>query len=814
MKSRNLGEVVVTARESRGMTTTSVIGQDAMIHLQPSSFTDLVGLLPGFVSKDPDMGRANLIRLREPAGGNSDNYNTSSLGTSFVIDGVPVNTHATMLVTPDSNHTDRITTGKGVDMRSLSTDDIESVEIVRGIPSAEYGDLTSGLVKIRRKQGATPFEARFKADMQSQLLYLGKGFRPSGDDWVFNLSGDYLDSKVDPRNNRENFKRVTFSIRSNFDREYDNNWNLVWGSSLNYNATFERDKNDPDITVNNTIDYYTNDIHRIAWNNTLSLQRNLRTFFRSLSLTTGVSYSDEHLVQQKSVASTRLYPMPVSTLPGEHYVGFLPMLYTADYNVYSRPLTLYVKLSSRFRYNLSSFGGWLRAGGEWNCSKNYGKGAVYDLMRPLTAGNNSRPRPFNAVPATSQLSFYIEDETTIHLGLHNVNLQAGLRETQLTGLDNRYYLTGRCYLDPRVNLKWEFPEISLSGSPLMIEAGGGFGLHTMMPPAAYLYPEPLYTDIVQLNYYHNNEQWRSMNVKTFVDDRTNYDLRAARNLKWEIRTDISYHGNRLSITYFREKMDDAFRYSTQLLYHTYNRYDASGYYPATGGAPTIDRLPFATETRISTISRPTNDSRINKEGFEFTFSSARIPVARTRVTVNGAWFRTTLTNSGGLWYKPTIIVNNRELFYAGFYNDPDGSVYRSFNTNITFDTDIPRLSLNVSLTMENMWFTSNRTLPRSGTPLYFASADGSISPWQPQLADDPYLGQLIRTYTSTAFEENRIPYVSSVNLKATKYFLRNRIGIALYVNRIISITPDYERFGQIQRRYTTPYFGMELNLRI
>lgn len=30
----------------------------------------------------------------------------------------------------------------GVDMRMISTDDIESVEIIRGIPSVEYSNLT------------------------------------------------------------------------------------------------------------------------------------------------------------------------------------------------------------------------------------------------------------------------------------------------------------------------------------------------------------------------------------------------------------------------------------------------------------------------------------------------------------------------------------------------------------------------------------------------------------------------------------------------------------------------------------------------
>lgn len=61
-------------------------------------------------------------------------------------------------------------------MRAISTDNIESVEIVRGIPSAEYGNLTSGMVKIKRITRSTPFTARFKADEYSKLFSAGKGF--------------------------------------------------------------------------------------------------------------------------------------------------------------------------------------------------------------------------------------------------------------------------------------------------------------------------------------------------------------------------------------------------------------------------------------------------------------------------------------------------------------------------------------------------------------------------------------------------------------------------------------------------------------
>lgn len=813
-----LGEVVVTARESRGVTTSSLINRQAMAHLQPSSFTDLVELLPGFVSKDPDMGRANLINLRQAPNASPDGYNTSSSGTTFIIDGIPINTASELQSTSDATRSVRIATGKGVDMRSLPTDDIESVEIVRGIPSVEYGDLTSGLVKIKRKQGQSPLEARFKADMQSRLFYLGKGFViPAGDHSgatrTINLSADYLDSRIDPRDNRDNFKRVTFSARSNV-RGRAGEMDLTWESSLNYSGTFERDKNDPDLTVNNTVDYYTNDIHSFSWNNSISLSSSGTGFFSSASFVSGARYALEHLKQVKTVASSRIYPLPVSLLPGASYVGFLPMLYTGSLDVYGRPLTLYARLSSIFRFGGELFTGRLKAGMEWNCSKNFGRGQDYDLSRPITPGNTSRPRPFSDIPAINLLSAYAEGNADIPVGDHTLHLQGGVRGSMLPGIDHRYYLSGKIYIDPRVNLKWTFPYLQLDRGPMVLEFGAGAGLHSKMPEATYLYPDRLYTDYVQLNYYHNLEEYRTMNVMTYVDDRTNYAIKAARNLKWEVRGDISWTGNRLSLTYFRERMDDAFRMSPRTIIHTCNRYDASGHNPEADGAPTVDNLPFVTEERIALVSTPSNSSRVDKEGVEFTFSSRRFPALRTRVTVNGAWFRTTLSNSEGQWYKPSITVNGKELQYAGFYDDPDGSVYQSFNTNFTFDTDLPAIRLNISLTVQNMWFTSMRQLWRDGIPVCYIDAEGVIHPWDSDAASDPYLGQLIRTYTSTAFEERRIPVATAFNIKATKKLWDDRIGIALYVNRLISITPDYMQFGVIQRRYTSPYFGMELNLRL
>lgn len=270
-------DVVVTAYESRGATSASRIDRKAMEHLQPSSFTDLVELLPGNVSKDPSMGSANLIKLREAGGTGPSDYDVTSFGTSFVIDGVPLNNDANMQYISNSWETGRNTTGKGIDMRSISTDDIAKVEIVRGIPSVEYGDLTSGLVNIERKKGGNDLEARFKADMQSQLFYVGKGIELTDKQFTLNTGIDYLDSKIDPRNNRENFKRVTGSIRAE-KRWTNDHWRWTFNSNLNYRGTFENDKNDPDLTPSGAIDSYESSNNALSLAGTLSLNNRKRDF--------------------------------------------------------------------------------------------------------------------------------------------------------------------------------------------------------------------------------------------------------------------------------------------------------------------------------------------------------------------------------------------------------------------------------------------------------------------------------------------------------------------------------------------------------
>ena len=90
-----LEEVIVTAKELPAPTSTSLIDRKAMQHLQPSSFADLVSLLPGRQVTTPSLNYANTLTLRQ-TGTPMDGYSISSLGVGFNIDGVPLDVNSNM----------------------------------------------------------------------------------------------------------------------------------------------------------------------------------------------------------------------------------------------------------------------------------------------------------------------------------------------------------------------------------------------------------------------------------------------------------------------------------------------------------------------------------------------------------------------------------------------------------------------------------------------------------------------------------------------------------------------------------------------
>ena len=821
--SIELNEVVVTATESRGMTSTSIIDKRAMQHLQPSSFTDLLELLPGGRSKDPVFNASNHIKLRE-VGTSDSNYDISSLGTSFVIDGIPINTDANLQYTTGPNmsitkgsgyaNTRRNTTSKGVDMRSISTDQIEKVEIIRGISSVEYGDLTSGLIKIKRKSGRSNWESRFKADEFSKLFYVGKGFEAEEKRFVLNVGLDYLDAKSDPRNSFENYKRITASVRA--EKTWENETHLLkWNSSLDYSGSMDNEKADPNVGYAK-IDRYTSNYNRFSIANSFDLNFKTSPFLKSIQVATSISQQYDKIEQTKWVQVSNATAIPNNTEQGESDGIFLTPQYISNLLVDGKPLDAFLKAMADVEVGLFGIKHALKVGSEWTYSKNNGKGQVYDTTHPPSPEMTKRPRSYKDIPASTDIAFFAEDAVAIPLGKHLLNIAGGIRAMSLLNVPKAYAIHGKYYFDPRINAQWALPSVKIGKHALKTEFTAGAGQYTKFPTLAQLYPDYVYNDLVQLNYYHNTPEYRRINLMTYKTAPINYDIKPAINKKWEIRTDFMYDNNRFSVTFFKERMNSGFRNGSRYQALSYKKYDNNSIDSSTlTSQPDLAQMRFVMDTLLTSYNITNNGSELLKSGVEFQFSSKRFTAINTRFTLNGAWFKTTYTNSNPVYKsgQKDIIINGKRLPYIGLYQWDDGSEKQQLNTNLIVDTYVPALGLEFSSSFQFMWFRSDQSTPLNGTPISYIDPSGKEYPYLEKDKADPILQWLDIKYNDALFQKKTIPMSMNMNLKVSKDFYK-RFRISMFVNRLLSYYQNYEINGQkIERRgLNSPYFGMEINL--
>ena len=826
-----LSEVTVTAKEAQGLVTRSIIGRDAMNQLQPNSIADLMELLPGGYSKDPNMGVANTIALRETgtitAGGalyRNNDFAISSLGTQFIVDGAPVNTDANLQFSPLSD-TQRITSGsgaennrnitnKGVDMRTIGTDDIERVEVVRGIPSVEYGNLTSGIVDIKKIRRKIPLSARFKADGYSKLFSLGKGIAiGTGNAHVLNVDLGYLDSKIDPTDNLENYKRVNASLRYTFRKTTAKTTEWKWESAFDYSGSFDNSKADPDLNYGR-IDEYRSNYNRMVFTNSWSLKRR-NGLLREVEVNTSVSQQLDRLREKRLVAPQRYGIVPTGWEEGEREAAAVYAEYVADYLCDGKPFNAWLKAKGLLRLDVGKLENRLKAGFNWDYSKNYGNGQVNDMSHPLSVnGWSARPRRYKDIPGVQNLAVFGEENFVAKIGGSVVEGMLGLRLNTIPVLDKRFDMSGKVYADPRVNLNWRLPYFTVAGSPLRFALSSGWGLTTKNPTLNYLYPDNYYSDFVELAYYDtkNPERDSRFVVMSYKQDPTNYAIKPARNRKWEVRLDIDWKENSLSVDYFYEQMTSGFRYSRIYGDYLYKKYDAAQMAAGTDW----HTLPFKAMHVLDGYQQASNGSKMVKQGIELQFTSARIRALRTRFNINGAWFHTTYTNSQPMFDPVSTVIDNRPVSesYVGLYDWNEGRVNDRLNTNFTLDTQVPEWGFIFTTSVQCMWLIKTKRQEKNGYPIaYISAADGKLHPYTPESEQDVFLKQLVQTYKDDMFRPFTVPMSMIINLKATK-----RIGrymrLSFFANKILDYLPDYKSNGKVIRRNSLPYFGVEANLTI
>lgn len=175
-----LESVVITAKEkSNDATTSRTIDRTAMDHMQMLNVADVMRLLPGgsTVNNNSDMASSVANRFSLRAGGDSEMGNPT-FGTAVEVDGIRLSTNS------------NFSSIRGAVTKNIASSNIESVEVITGVPSVEYGDMTNGIVKFNIKKGKSPYTITISTNPRQKQYSITKGFDLSGQSGVINISAE------------------------------------------------------------------------------------------------------------------------------------------------------------------------------------------------------------------------------------------------------------------------------------------------------------------------------------------------------------------------------------------------------------------------------------------------------------------------------------------------------------------------------------------------------------------------------------------------------------------------------------------------
>jgi len=140
-----------TGRARGELGTASVIDRDAIANQIASSLQGVLELVPGVPLQPPGLDAAAQFSLRalatSPTAGvgglaGPGAADIGAAGTLIVLDGIPLSNNANLQTVGARGETvpTASTAGGGIDLRRIPASTLERVEVIRGIPSARWGD--------------------------------------------------------------------------------------------------------------------------------------------------------------------------------------------------------------------------------------------------------------------------------------------------------------------------------------------------------------------------------------------------------------------------------------------------------------------------------------------------------------------------------------------------------------------------------------------------------------------------------------------------------------------------------------------------
>ncbi len=801
--SLSLREVQVVAKQKEsGASTSSVIGRQAIDHLQATSLADVMQLIPGQLMDRPDLTQQQGLQLRT-----LQNNSSMAFGTSIVVDGVPMSNNGTI-----GQGTFSGTAFTGSDMRQVSADNIEEVEVIRGIPSAEYGDLTSGLVVVHSKVGVTPWQAKVKINPGLQNYSIGKGVK-IGKTGIINANVDYAKAWGDPRQKTRSFDRYTANIGWGYD--ITNRWHA--DTKFRFMQAKDWSGQDPDAIQDGTESESKTTTFGLTHNGRIRMDMPL---MRTLKYTLGVSMSQINNENTSFVAvSSGLLPILTARKTGYYNVNFVTSSYKATGITNSRPGNVFFKLTDDFFLRLGKTIQSFKVGVDYRYDWNTGRGYYnVDETRPYRPNSNGRPRAFDDIPGLHQLSAFAEDQFTYNINkVNRLRINFGLRFTSLQPFNE----VATTALSPRLNVAFSVTK--------WLDIRGGIGMNSKTPGLMHLYPDKKYIDDLVGNFTMASTPAYYTHTEVY-DVQRSKGLKNATTTKVEVGADIKLpEGRKLSILAYQDRTPNGFEAASDYFTYTYNLFDDAHMPSIVNGQPDFSTGYAYQFTCFATTGQLANTDKTINRGLEFDFDLGEVKPLKTNFYFSGAWNETKTDWSTRMNTTAVPAALLTGTMYAGRNISPVRIVYpsgldytrlRRFVNTLRAVTHIPQLHMVASFTAQAIWHNSTWSYTADKDPIGWISDDlvyhdinsaEYITFNGGQIATNDEKLQL--KYTDNEPTENPITWNLSARL--TKE-LGTTGALSLYVDNCLFYEPYLKgnKTSTLSQRNTGKFaFGAELSLK-
>jgi outer membrane cobalamin receptor len=720
-----LAEVVVSARPAQEATSSYLIDRASLEHLQMLNVSDAMSLLPGGQTNRNlhlATSAAHYVTVRSTTNENGN----PTFGTAVEVDGVRL---AEGNAEFNSSATGRL---YGVDTRSIASSNVESVEVVTGMPSVQYGDLTNGMVKVNTVRGQSPLHVEASTRPNTKQVAAHKGFALGRGAGVLNAGVEHTLSVSDLASPYTSYTRNGLSLRYTNTFGRDGGRPLTVEAGVSGNVGGYHSKGDPDAFVDTYTRRRSNTLRtnvRLAWQPD-------RRWLTSIETSASLHYVD-------NLAETRVNRSTSSTIPAIHGCEegyFVAMRYDDDPGAAiviippgswyqtelndSRPLNLAANLKGNWERRVGRLRNQLMVGIDFTSAGNLGRGVYYDDLRYAPSG--WREYRYDCVPFMNNAAWYVENKAQLPVGATRLQAVAGLRSDITFVAASRYGTVSS--LSPRFSARWTL--IDRAGSALSrLVLTGGWGKAVKLPSFEVLYPRPAYTD--RLSFAPGAMADGTTFYAYHIMPHTpayNPDLRWQQSRQWEAGLEATVGAVSLSVSLFRHQTIDPY---IQLSDYTPFAYKMTGQSAlegsaiasadriysidrATGIVTVIDRtgthpaevLPYSERRTFRASSAYANGTPFVRRGVEWVVDFGRIPLLQTTVRFDGSYYHYRSTEETIEPYALTsqTMPDGNPYKYVGYYvgghASANGSDTRTLNVNLWLTTHLPALRLIFSLRLE------------------------------------------------------------------------------------------------------------------